>query len=143
MLVIPGHILDAIIAQCKHEQPIEACGILAGTITQAKNVHAKTVTCVYPCSNELNSTTRNKISAEEQYHAFMDIEERGLELIGFYHSHPKGSTTPSVIDKELANYIGYSYLIITLQPVHATAWIFQNDREFTPDPLSIINCRNN
>ena len=139
MLVISRDILDDIITQCKQEQPIEACGILAGLSANADNKHVNTVTQIYPCQNELRSTTRYKIAAKEQYRAFIDIEEHGLQLIGFYHSHPTGPTTPSSIDKKLANYIGYSYLIIALNPLQVTAWILQKDREFTPESLSVIN----
>jgi proteasome lid subunit RPN8/RPN11 len=139
MLIIPRNILDEIVIHCEQEQPIEACGILAGAIKKTESKQVKTVTKIYSCQNELHSTTRYKISAEEQYHAFIDIEEQGLTLIGFYHSHPQGSTAPSTIDKKLANYIGYSYLIITLNPIKVTAWIFQKDQEFTPELLSIID----
>ena len=139
MLIIPRNILDEIIIQCEQEQPIEACGILAGAIVKTESKQVKTVTKIYSCHNEFHSTTRYKIPAEEQFHAFIDIEEQGLKLIGFYHSHPQGSTTPSTIDKKLANYIGYSYLIITLNPIKVTAWIFQKDQEFTPESLSILD----
>lgn len=139
MIVIPSRILKDIIAQCNRERPNEACGILAGKIQQTNSVVTKNITRVYPCVNELSSPKQYKISAEEQYHAFSDIEDLSLNLIGFYHSHPRGPSEPSTIDKEQANYIGYTYLIITLRPFQVTAWIFRKDREFMPEPWSIEN----
>lgn len=51
--------------------------------------------------------------------------ERAYDLVGFYHSHPRGSTQPSATDLELA-IPGYIYLIVT----HADArvWRLRADR---------------
>lgn len=138
MITLNALTLNDIIAHCNQEHPIEACGILAGIIRHVHGVLTKKVVQTYPCENELNDATRYKISAKEQYRAFIDIEDRGFDLIGFYHSHPNGSSMPSTIDLEQANYFGYTYLIIALHPIQVTAWIFEANREFIQESLSIV-----
>lgn len=39
----------------------------------------------------------------------------GLRMVGFYHSHPDGSSKPSRFDRQ-AGWSGYSYVIVSIQP---------------------------
>jgi len=55
---------------------------------------------VFEASNVANSSTRFEIDPEELYRAMKDAEERGLDVIGFYHSHLGYGTRPSAVDLE-------------------------------------------
>lgn len=114
--------LSNIVSHCREEDPIEACGVLAGKIED----EVKNVLKVYKCENELKSPSEYRIETEEQFKIFSEIEDLGLDLLGFYHSHPTTFSEPSTIDKERAKYIGYSYMIISLHPIKVSSWILEN-----------------
>jgi len=114
MIKIKLRDLENIISHCKEESSIEACGILAGKIEDSDEIIVKEVLKVYGCRNELNSPTEYRIGAEEQFRIFSEIDDLGLDLLGFYHSHPHTFSRPSSIDKKRANYYGCSYMIIFL-----------------------------
>jgi proteasome lid subunit RPN8/RPN11 len=74
--------------------PVEACGILTGK-------HAGgnfEVVDVVKASNMANSSTRFEINPEELYQTIKDAEAKGLEVLGFYHSHLGYGAGPSVVD---------------------------------------------
>jgi proteasome lid subunit RPN8/RPN11 len=130
--------VKGIISHCEKEQPIEACGILAGKITRIDGAVVKEVLKVYTCRNELNSPTEYRINAEEQLQIFDEIDRSGLDLLGFYHSHPYTNSQPSPIDKERGNYFGYSYVIVSLQPAKVSSWILEEDG-FKEEEISTIS----
>ena len=58
--------------------------------------------------------------------------ERALEVVGFYHSHPRGSAEPSPVDRETA-WPWYVYLIVDPVAGVARAWRLADDRStFAP-----------
>jgi proteasome lid subunit RPN8/RPN11 len=73
---------------------VEACGILLGK----KKRNDFEVLDVVKTSNILDSPTRFEIDPEELYRAMKDAEGRGLDIIGFYHSHLGYGTGPSAVD---------------------------------------------
>jgi len=70
--------------------PLEACGLLAGRGTR--------VELVLGVPNSLHSPVRFRMEPRAQWRAFQRIEAAGLDLIGIYHSHPKGPDHPSPTD---------------------------------------------
>jgi proteasome lid subunit RPN8/RPN11 len=70
---------------------------------------------IYECGNasEYPETTY-EIAPEELLRAINDIERRGMEVLGFYHSHPMGLDGPSSIDEGRATWQGYSYVIVSI-----------------------------
>jgi len=131
--------LENMISHCREELPIEACGILAGQIRDSNEVIVKEVMKIYKCRNELNSPTEYRIGAEEQFRIFSEINDIGLELLGFYHSHTSHPYTcrPSSIDEERANYYGYSYVIIALYPTNVSSWILEKKGVFKKEEICI------
>ena len=72
------------------EDPLEACGLLAGIDHQVKKV--------LPVRNAAQSRVRFSMDAQGQFNAFEWIENSGLSLVGIFHSHPKGPVTLSESD---------------------------------------------
>ncbi len=103
--------------------PEEACGLIGGLGEQAHQVVAIT--------NELHSPVRFRMDAREQLAAFLHFEEKGLELIAIFHSHPNGPPTPSPTDLAEFTYPGTLYCIIA---PHEGEW---RARVFTIDDLQI------
>jgi proteasome lid subunit RPN8/RPN11 len=78
----------------------EVCGILGGR--QAGEFYQ--VLTVVPVKNSLDSATRFKMDPVEQLRAMLYLEEKGLDLVAIYHSHPDGPKSPSQTDVAEAYY---------------------------------------
>ena len=63
----------------------------------------------------------------------------GLEVVGWYHSHPDHPARPSEFDREHA-WPWYSYVIVSVaagQPEDMTSWLLADDRtHFLPEEIS-------
>jgi proteasome lid subunit RPN8/RPN11 len=141
MIKIRRHDLENVLSHCNDENPIEACGIFAGTIKVSSESRIKEVLKVYHCTNALNSPTEYRIDAEEQFKVFSEIDAEEMDLLGFYHSHashPYTSPKPSSIDRDRANYIGYSYMIVALHPTRVTSWILEKKGVFKKEEICIL-----
>ena len=98
--------LSEIVSHAREEAPREACGILAGRDGR--------VLRLYRARNADPSPTSYSLEPEQQYRIFKDIEDRGLELVAIYHSHPSSPATPSDKDIKQAYYPEASYLVVSL-----------------------------
>ena len=83
--------------------PFEGCGFFAGWDRHVTEVHQ--------IRNVLRSTTRFQMDPREQVRILFDVEGRGLDLLGIYHSHPSGPPRPSGVDRSEAAYPGAVHLI--------------------------------
>jgi proteasome lid subunit RPN8/RPN11 len=86
-------------------------------------------------------TLPNRFAAEEQHHRFLlsaedmlagelEAEQRGLEVIGVFHSHPDHPAEPSTYDREHA-WPWFLYTITTVAQGRAMmtrAWELREDR---------------
>ena len=82
--------LQQMLQHVAHEAPIEACGLLGGSKSRVQQV--------VPITNAAESQVRYRMDPSEQVGALFGFEERGLELVAIYHSHPAGPPGPSSID---------------------------------------------
>ena len=57
--------------------------------------------------------TAYEIAPKELFRIMREIRAAGLELLGIYHSHPKGDNQPSPRDVERAYYPGAAYFILS------------------------------
>lgn len=88
--------------------PHEACGIIGGTGERAERI--------IPVPNAAADPLHHyRLNDADFVRAIYDLEAAGLELIGFYHSHPTGDALPSATDVRLATYPDSAYLIIGLR----------------------------
>jgi len=70
--------------------PEEACGLLLGENGQVEQVALVT--------NALHSPTQYRMDAQEQLDWMIWLEENQKEMLGIFHSHPKGPPFPSETD---------------------------------------------
>ena len=71
------------------------------------------------------------ITAEDMMQAELDARKLGLEIVGFYHSHPDHPARPSDYDRDHALPF-YSYIILRVaegSPELMTSWQLQLSRE--------------
>ena len=106
--------IEEMIQHALAEYPNEACGLLAGKACPEQGRRDGRVEKVYQMTNADHSPVTYRLDPEEQYHAFMEIEEEGRELLAIYHSHSHSPAYPSATDLELAFYPDSLYVIISL-----------------------------
>ncbi len=83
--MIIGFTLDDLKLLCEvidKSYPIEACGVIIGIKNDVWITKE-----VVPTRNELKSSIRFKIPAEDFYNADKKAERLGFEIIGIFHSH--------------------------------------------------------
>ncbi|MBM4422476.1 MAG: M67 family metallopeptidase [Chloroflexi bacterium] len=94
---------QAITTHLDSQLPNEACGLLGGKVGQTL--------AVYCVSNADASPTRFSMEPGELIRTLIEIEDRGWELMGIFHSHPAGPPTPSATDIAEAYYPDSAYII--------------------------------
>ncbi|MFN4133938.1 MAG: M67 family metallopeptidase, partial [Candidatus Hadarchaeales archaeon] len=92
--------LDEIFKHSEVCYPSEACGILIGRKTEKE----KFVEKVIFAKNVLGSPVEYEVDAESLFKAFEFAEKNGLEILGFFHSHPHHEPFWSVVDEERGKY---------------------------------------
>jgi proteasome lid subunit RPN8/RPN11 len=111
---LPPAAAHAILAHAARDAPHEACGLLVGS--------AGAVTLAVPTVNLDASAARYTIPAAAHLDAIRAARREGLDVIGAYHSHPRGPASPSPTDRAEA-FPGFVFLIAGLAPEpHLRAW---------------------
>jgi proteasome lid subunit RPN8/RPN11 len=128
------------IRECaRSSYPHECCGALLG-VADARFPNDKRVVGVLPAENERTDSPENRflISAGEFRRMEREANRRGLQIVGFYHSHPDHPARPSEVDRAQA-WPWYSYLILEVRggrDAALRAWRLTEDRErFEEEPL--------
>jgi proteasome lid subunit RPN8/RPN11 len=89
--VIPVAVRDQLMAHAIAGLPFETCGLLAGRDGRVERF--------YPIPNIDRSEFTYQLDPSEYPQAVDDIEARGLEWIGVYHSHTHTEAYPSPTDR--------------------------------------------
>src|SRR6266853_5378865 len=148
--------MSAAIAQEIREQgaqgyPNECCGALLGRDTDgssatttggALSLPVREIVALFPLVNRRDDSPRNRFSvtAEDVGDSERAAQEKGLDVVGWYHSHPDHPARPSQYDREHA-WPWYSYIIVSVangKPQEMTSWRLTDDRsQFTCEALKI------
>ena len=133
---------QAMRAHGERDYPFECCGLMLGRFDSGR----KKVVETYSISNareEEAKRNRFLIRPEELMRGEKYAREKGLDVVGFYHSHPDDVAVPSQYDLEHA-WPTYSYIVVAVEKGHAAdlrSWEMEPDRsqfneeESTPFPL--------
>ncbi len=142
LLKIPIADYLALRRHAEETYPHECCGILIGTVEG----DTRTVESAIPCHNTRTDSPQSRydIDPRELIRAQREARERGLEVIGFYHSHPDHPAQWSPTDLEEAHWIGCSYVIISVENGEATQTAsfaligtIEEDKVFVEERLAI------
>jgi proteasome lid subunit RPN8/RPN11 len=112
-------VLDQLREHARRATPSECCGLLLGT--------PATVAEAVPTRNLADDPNRFLVDPEAHIAARRDARRRGLEVVGFYHSHPRSSAIPSATDLAEVAYPGHLYAIVSLIEEPAEVCIYRFD----------------
>lgn len=112
--------LVSIAAQARRESPDECCGVLFGQGGLVRRAH--------PTSNVLHSPVAFEVEPLELLNALLAAEAEGLDVVGYYHSHPASPAYPSPTDVRFsAGWPGAVHLIVSLAGSAPTVRAFAID----------------
>jgi len=97
---------------------------------------------LFPLVNRRDDSPRNRFSvnAQDVLEAEKAARQQGIDVVGWYHSHPDHPARPSQFDRDHA-WPWYSYIIVSVaegKPQDMTSWRLNDDRaEFSPEGIDI------
>jgi proteasome lid subunit RPN8/RPN11 len=126
-LVFPRELQDQLIQHAQEGAPDEVCGILAGRDQTVERIYR-----VRNMAEEIDADSgvfRDRATGvaaagqrrvhyymdpKDQLHVYNEIDELGLDPVGYYHSHPQSEARPSSTDIRLATDTTTFYILISL-----------------------------
>src|SRR5712691_5767100 len=148
-LVFPISLRQELIAYAREGDPDEVCGMLAGRDGRVERVfRVRNTADEVPADSGVFRDRATGVAApgrravhyymdpRDQLRVYNEIDDLGLDLIGYYHSHTHTEACPSPTDVRLATDLTAFYVLISLSdrahpPVRA--WRITKD-----DPLDEI-----
>jgi proteasome lid subunit RPN8/RPN11 len=135
VIAISPKLLEEIRSHGRETYPEECCGGLLGRRGEPARVsHVERIDNV----RDAERGRRYEVSAKDYLRHERLAGEQGVELLGFYHSHPDHPAVPSAYDREHA-FPFFHYLVCAVAsglPGEVTAWVLSEDRgEFDPEPI--------
>lgn len=133
---------ESMLAEIRREgeraYPAECCGVLAGRAGDIKEV----VRLLSVMNRSTDDPHRYLISPDDLQRASAEFRSLGLEVLGFYHSHPDHPAAPSMFDAEHA-WPWYSYIIVRVdggRAAEVTSWQLEDDRStMRPESLEVFS----
>jgi proteasome lid subunit RPN8/RPN11 len=128
--------LEAIQAHGAEGYPHEICGIMLGPRGEGR------VTEVRRARNIIVERARDRYEIDPRDHIRIqrEADAEGLDIVGYYHSHPDHPAQASRFDTERA-WAGYVYLIVSIEngkPVDANCFVADSDGgPFRPEALVV------
>ena len=107
-VVVAAALRRALAAHARREVPRECCGFLLGT-------RRRGVEYAVPMANVARGRTRYQIDSRAHIALRRTLREfmPAIEIVGVYHSHPRGSLEPSSTDIAEAYYGNWTYMIVS------------------------------
>lgn len=138
-VVLPAALQQRIFRHLEAAHPNEGGGFLLGS----QDAETVRIVDIIPIENVFEK--------EEQYHRYAmtpldwarledQADERGLTLVGYFHSHPDSPAIPSIYDRDHA-LPNFTYIITQVNEAKAVdmrVWRLRPDRQqFDADTLSL------
>ena len=129
MIAVNDKQLAEMRAHGEQDYPYECCGLMLGKFDNGM----KRVLETYAISNareEEAKRNRFLIRPDELMRGEKYARDKGLDVVGFYHSHPDDVAVPSQYDLEHA-WPTYSYIVMSVETGRAAdlrSWEMESDR---------------
>ncbi|GHV49714.1 hypothetical protein AGMMS49579_02180 [Spirochaetia bacterium] len=110
--------------------PNECCGVLLGTLLEDDSRRVENILPIDNKREEAEQYHRFEIQPEDYMRAEKEARSQGLDVLGFYHSHPDHPARPSGFDQDHALPF-YSYIIVAVEKgksASLTSWELTTDR---------------
>lgn len=117
MIVIVRRVLDDVWAHAREASPRECCGVLLGS--EGHVVDSVRAT------NLAEGNTRFELDPRDHFRAIRDARTRRLDVVGFYHSHPRTPPYPSPTDIAENGYAEALHLIAGVRDGKEDARLFR------------------
>jgi len=137
LLSISKELAERIRAHGAETYPHECCGALLGRDNEPREILG-----LFPLINRRDDSPQNRFSvtAQDVLDAEKSARQQGLDVVGWYHSHPDHPARPSEYDRDHA-WPWYSYIIVSVaqgHPQDMTSWRLNDDRQqFSPEGIQI------
>ena len=132
MLRLAPEVHAQMVAHCLDCLPEEACGLLAGPPGESE-----ALVC-YPVKNADQSAITYTIDPLGHLKADRDADERGLEVIGVFHSHTHTDAYPSATDVDKAPDPGWHYVLVSLRHPEAVVRSYRiRDGQVAEEPVLV------
>ena len=111
MIRIEKEAWEAMLAHARQAYPKECCGIMLGSDGDPRNVRL-----AIPCSNAYEGEQKDRflIDAKDQLLADRRARELGMDVLGFFHSHPDCDAYFSATDLKYS-WPWYSNVVMSIQ----------------------------
>jgi proteasome lid subunit RPN8/RPN11 len=111
VIELPRDVRDAVCAHAREGYPREVCGVLLGRARADRRVATRALRA----RNASAAADRFQVEPADLVAALAQADASGLELIGFYHSHPDQPAVASSVDlAQTSPWGGYSYPIVSV-----------------------------
>ncbi|MBG7609972.1 MAG: M67 family metallopeptidase [Anaerolineae bacterium] len=140
IIEIPSQILDQIHDHGESTYPEEGAGLLLGK----EDGNLRVVSAILILSNAREEGARHNrymLSPQDLFHAELEADRLGVDVIGVFHSHPDHPNLPSEFDRHNA-VPWYSYIITSVDngcSIESRSWRMVDDREqFEEEKIKIV-----
>jgi len=114
---------EEMIAHLKSVYPYEGCGLLLGKGDRVGKV------CSVENRRQERANDRYEIDPRDILRIEKEASREGLDIVGFFHSHPDHPDQPSEFDRERA-WPEYRYIIVSVHngsDVSARSWVLSGE----------------
>ena len=133
---------EALLAHARSGYPHEICGVLVGSSSGAVARVARVVRAINRETER--PAVRYQIAPEDLIAVQKAARAEGLDILGYYHSHPDHPARPSETDRRIAAEglsDGVVHVVVGVAgggDATATAWVFRDARQaFEEEPFEI------
>ena len=142
MLKVSDPVYEAMREHGEETYPHECCGVMLGRGDEAVNE----VMEVVRAGNTRTDSAHNRyqIAPQELIRIQRQGREKGLDIVGFYHSHPDHPAQWSPTDFAEAHWLGCSYVITAVEKGAARVTNSfrlrgqsEETKKFEPEPIEV------
>ena len=125
------------VGDCYDKLPQEACGLFAGPKPLGDDADGKVV---YPITNAAASSRVYELEPREHLRADRDAEDRGMQLVGVYHSHTHTVGYPSPTDVKQAPDPAWHYVLVSFADEAPSVRSYRIvDGNITEEPVVVLS----
>lgn len=145
-LILSKSLYDQLRAHGEETYPNECCGIMLGK----SDPDALRVSALIRAGNTRTDSAHNRynIAPQELIKAQREARAQGLDIVGFYHSHPDHPAQWSTTDFAEAHWFGCAYVITSVEgdkqtgrAVTTNSFLLsgscEEDKQFQPQAIAV------